>query len=58
MSSSSFIENPSERNFLVTSVDQVINWARESSLWPRAPAGLILRGLEQKFFVLLPDNPI
>jgi NADH-quinone oxidoreductase subunit B len=34
MTSSPFIETPAERNFLVTSVDQVINWARESSLWP------------------------
>lgn len=34
MTSSPFIENPSERNFLVTSVDQVFNWARKSALWP------------------------
>lgn len=34
MSSSSYMENPSERNFLVTSVDQVLNWARKSALWP------------------------
>lgn len=34
MTSSSFIENPGERNFLVTTADQVVNWARKSALWP------------------------
>ena len=34
MTSSSFMNNPGERNFLVTSVDDVVNWARKSSLWP------------------------
>src|SRR5512134_31723 len=29
-----YLENPNERNVLVTSVDYVFNWARESSLWP------------------------
>jgi NADH-quinone oxidoreductase subunit B len=29
-----YLENPNERNFLVTSVDYVFNWARKSSLWP------------------------
>jgi NADH-quinone oxidoreductase subunit B len=28
------LENVNERNFLVTSVDYVFNWARKSSLWP------------------------
>ena len=30
----SFLENRFEKNVLVTSVDYVFNWARESSLWP------------------------
>ncbi len=34
MVSSNFMQNPAERNFLVTSVDQVVDWARKSSLWP------------------------
>jgi len=29
-----FVENVNEKNFLVTSVDYVFNWARQSSLWP------------------------
>lgn len=29
-----FLENRFERNVLVTTVDYVFNWARESSLWP------------------------
>ncbi len=29
-----YLENPNERNLLVTSVDYVFNWARKSSLWP------------------------
>jgi NADH-quinone oxidoreductase subunit B len=29
-----YVENPNERNLLVTSVDYVFNWARKSSLWP------------------------
>jgi NADH-quinone oxidoreductase subunit B len=29
-----YLENVNERNFLVTSVDYVFNWARKSSLWP------------------------
>ncbi len=29
-----YLENPNERNVLVTSVDYVFNWARKSSLWP------------------------
>jgi NADH-quinone oxidoreductase subunit B len=29
-----FLENQFEKNVLVTSVDYVFNWARESSLWP------------------------
>jgi NADH-quinone oxidoreductase subunit B len=29
-----FLQNPNERNFLVTSVDYVFNWARKSSVWP------------------------
>jgi NADH-quinone oxidoreductase subunit B len=29
-----FLENANERNVLVTSVDYVFNWARQSSLWP------------------------
>jgi NADH-quinone oxidoreductase subunit B len=30
----SFLHNNFERNVLVTSVDYVFNWARQSSLWP------------------------
>ena len=30
----SILENKFEKNVLVTSVDYVFNWARESSLWP------------------------
>ncbi|MBI1895307.1 MAG: NADH-quinone oxidoreductase subunit B [Acidobacteria bacterium] len=30
----SFVQNQFERNFLVTSVDYVFNWARKSALWP------------------------
>jgi NADH-quinone oxidoreductase subunit B len=30
----SILENRFEQNFLVTSVDQVFNWARGNSLWP------------------------
>jgi NADH-quinone oxidoreductase subunit B len=30
----SLLQNKFERNFLVTSVDYVFNWARQSSLWP------------------------
>jgi len=30
----SWIENRFERNFIITTVDQVFNWARKSSLWP------------------------
>jgi NADH-quinone oxidoreductase subunit B len=30
----SILENRFEKNFLVTSVDYVFNWAREGSLWP------------------------
>ncbi len=30
----SFLENQFEKNVLVTTVDYVFNWARESSLWP------------------------
>ncbi|MBI5083772.1 MAG: NADH-quinone oxidoreductase subunit B [Acidobacteria bacterium] len=29
-----YLENPNEKNFLVTSVDYVFNWARKSSVWP------------------------
>ncbi len=29
-----FLQNQFEKNFLVTSVDYVFNWARKSSLWP------------------------
>ncbi|MBI5280574.1 MAG: NADH-quinone oxidoreductase subunit B [Candidatus Solibacter usitatus] len=29
-----YLENPNERNLLVTSVDYVFNWARKSSVWP------------------------
>jgi NADH-quinone oxidoreductase subunit B len=29
-----FIQNDHERNLLITSVDYVFNWARQSSLWP------------------------
>ena len=29
-----FIENRFEKNFIITSVDYVFNWARKSSLWP------------------------
>jgi NADH-quinone oxidoreductase subunit B len=29
-----YLENPNERNLLITSVDYVFNWARKSSLWP------------------------
>jgi NADH-quinone oxidoreductase subunit B len=29
-----FLENVNERNFLITSVDYVFNWARKSSVWP------------------------
>jgi NADH-quinone oxidoreductase subunit B len=29
-----YLENVNERNVLVTSVDYVFNWARQSSLWP------------------------
>ncbi len=31
---SAFLENRFEDGFVVTSLDQAINWARESSLWP------------------------
>jgi NADH-quinone oxidoreductase subunit B len=30
----SFLQNKFERNVIVTSVDYVFNWARQSSLWP------------------------
>jgi len=30
----SFLQNQFEKNVLVTTVDYVFNWARESSLWP------------------------
>jgi len=30
----SWIENRFEKNFIITTVDQVFNWARLSSLWP------------------------
>ena len=30
----SFLQNQFEKNVLVTSVDYVFNWARQSSLWP------------------------
>jgi NADH-quinone oxidoreductase subunit B len=30
----SWIENKFEKNFLVTSVDYVFNWARKSAIWP------------------------
>lgn len=29
-----YLENPNEKNVLVTSVDYVFNWARKSSIWP------------------------
>ena len=29
-----WIENRFEQNFIVTTVDQIFNWARKSSLWP------------------------
>ncbi|MGD0015704.1 MAG: NADH-quinone oxidoreductase subunit B, partial [Bryobacteraceae bacterium] len=29
-----YLENRFENNVLVTSVDYVFNWARQSSLWP------------------------
>lgn len=29
-----YLENVNERNFMVTSVDYVFNWARKSSIWP------------------------
>src|SRR5512146_3299385 len=29
-----WIENRFEKNFLITTVDRVFNWARKSSLWP------------------------
>ena len=29
-----YLENPNEKNFLLTSVDYVFNWARRGSLWP------------------------
>lgn len=31
---SSWLDNRFEKNFLVTSVDYVFNWARKSALWP------------------------
>jgi NADH-quinone oxidoreductase subunit B len=30
----SWIENKFEKNFLITSVDYVFNWARKSAIWP------------------------
>ena len=30
----SFIQNQFEQNIVTTSVDQVFNWARLSSIWP------------------------
>jgi NADH-quinone oxidoreductase subunit B len=30
----SWIENRFEQNFIITTVDQIFNWARKSSLWP------------------------
>ena len=30
----SFLQNQFEKNVLVTSVDYVFNWARQSSIWP------------------------
>jgi NADH-quinone oxidoreductase subunit B len=32
--SMSWIENKFEKNFLITSVDYVFNWARKSAIWP------------------------
>ena len=29
-----WVENRYEKNFLITTVDYVFNWARKSSLWP------------------------
>jgi NADH-quinone oxidoreductase subunit B len=29
-----WVENRFDRNFLITTVDYVFNWARKSSLWP------------------------
>ncbi len=29
-----YLENVNERNFMLTSVDYVFNWARKSSIWP------------------------
>ena len=29
-----WIENRFEQNFIITTVDQIFNWARKSSLWP------------------------
>ena len=29
-----YLENVNERNFMVTTVDYVFNWARKSSVWP------------------------
>src|SRR5437763_14900775 len=29
-----YIENRFEKNFIITTVDHVFNWARKSALWP------------------------
>src|ERR1700759_1017894 len=41
----SWIENRFEKNFLVTTVDYVFNWARKSALWP-ATFGLACCAIE------------
>src|SRR3972149_6159860 len=30
----SYLENRFEKNFIITSVDYVFNWARKSAIWP------------------------
>ena len=30
----SYIQNKFEKNFIITTVDYVFNWARKSAIWP------------------------
>ena len=41
-----WIENKFEKNFLVTTVDYVFNWARKSAIWPMT-FGLACTNLHQ-----------
>ena len=48
------VEQEVQQNILVTSVDQVLNWARRSSLWPAMPTSSTAR---RRIWTSMPKRP-